>query len=107
MRIEAEGDVSDVKPYNSSWTSAADREGNCVSEYECILAPQTVAAGQFKLSFKAAGKPYNWTLPTNNYEFESSIVHYLTLRVGRDFVKLDSFSTTKWEEVDRGTIETE
>ena len=100
------GDASDVKPYNSSWTSAADKDGNCVSVYKCILAPQTVAADQFKLTFNVAGKAYNWTLPTE-YVFEGNVIHYLSLRVGKDVVLLDGVSTTKWTEVDAGTIETD
>ena len=106
LSITAIGDASDVKPYNASWTSAADKTGNCVSVYECILAPQTVAADQFKLSFKAAGTEYNWTLPSG-YEFTGNHIHYLNLRVGKDAVVLDGVSTTKWDTVDGGTIETD
>lgn len=106
LYIGVEGDASDVKPYNSSWTRATDKDGNCISEYECIIAPQTVAAGQFKLSFNVAGKAYSWTLPTE-YEFEGNIIHKLSLRVGKDAVVLDGISTTKWGEVDGGTIETD
>lgn len=106
LSITAIGDASDVKPYNASWTSAADKTGNCVSVYECILAPQTVAADQFKLSFKAAGTEYNWTLPVE-YVFTGNHIHYLNLRVGKDAVVLDGVSTTKWDTVEAGTIETD
>lgn len=106
LSLETYGDASDVKPYNSSWTKASDKIGNCVSEYECILAPQTVVAGQLSLGFKVAGKSYSWTLP-EEYVFEGNIIHYLTLRVGKDVVVVDGVSTEKWGEVDGGTIETD
>lgn len=106
LSITAMGDASDVKPYNASWTSAADKTGSCISVYECILAPQTVVADQFKLSFNVAGKGYHWTLPSG-YEFTGNYIHCLSLRVGKDAVVLDGVSTTKWESVDGGTIETD
>lgn len=105
LSLDTTGDVSDIKPYNSSWTPAADVTGNCTSVYECILVPQTVAADQFKISFKVAGKPYSWTLPTD-YTFESNIKHYLTLKVGKDAVIPGSFSTTEWSVVEGGTLTT-
>lgn len=106
LALEPIGDASDVKPYNLSWTRAADKDGNGISVYECILAPQTVAADQFKLSFKVDGKDYSWTLP-DEYEFTGNYIHCLNLRVGKDVVVLDGASTTKWEDVDGGTIETD
>lgn len=106
LYISAVGDASDVKPYNASWTPAADKNGNCISVYECILAPQTVAAEQFKLSFKVDGKDYSWTLPSE-YEFTGNYVHRLNLRVGKDAVALGGASAARWEDVDRGTIETD
>ena len=106
LSITAMGDASDVKSYNASWTSAADKTGNCVSVYECILAPQTVAADQFELNFKVAGRGYHWTLPSE-YVFKGNYIHYLSLRVGKDAVVLDGVSTTKWDTVDGGTIETD
>lgn len=106
LSITAIGDASDVKPYNASWTPAADKDGNCISGYECILAPQTVAADQFKLSFKVNGKDYSWTLPSE-YKFTGNYIHYLNLRVGKDAVVLDGASATKWDNVDGGTIETD
>lgn len=106
LSITAMGDASDVKSYNASWISAADKTGNCVSVYECILAPQTVAADQFELNFKVAGRGYHWTLPSE-YVFKGNYIHYLSLRVGKDAVVLDGVSTTKWDTVDGGTIETD
>ena len=106
LSITAIGDASDAKPYNASWTSAAYKTGNCVSVYECILAPQTVAADQFKLNFKVDGRGYNWTLPSE-YVFTGNYIHNLSLRVGKDAVVLDGVSTTKWDTVDGGTIETD
>lgn len=98
--------ASDIKPYNAGWTSAADVKGNCISVYECILVPQTVASGVLKISFKAAGKNYEWTLPEGR-KLEGSTAYTLTLKVGKDAVIAGGFTATEWTETPGGELETE
>ena len=98
--------ASDIKPYNAGWTSAADVKGNCISVYECILVPQTVASGVLKISFKAAGKNYEWTLPEGR-KFEGNTAYTLTLKVGKDAVIAGGFTATEWTEAPGGELETE
>ena len=98
--------ASDIKPYNAGWTSAADVKGNCISVYECILVPQTVASGVLKISFKAAGKNYEWTLPEGQ-KFEGNTAYTLTLKVGKDAVIAGGFTATEWTEAPGGELETE
>ena len=98
--------ASDIKPYNAGWTSAADVKGNCISVYECILVPQTVASGVLKISFKAAGKNYEWTLPERR-KFEGNTAYTLTLKVGKDAVIAGGFTATEWTETPGGELETE
>ena len=98
--------ASDIKPYNAGWTSAADVKSNCISVYECILVPQTVASGVLKISFKAAGKNYEWTLPEGR-KFEGNTAYTLTLKVGKDAVIAGGFTATEWTETPGGELETE
>ena len=98
--------ASDIKPYNAGWTSAADIKGNCISVYECILVPQTVASGVLKISFKAAGKNYEWTLPEGR-KLEGNTAYTLTLKVGKDAVIAGGFTATEWTEAPGGELETE
>ena len=98
--------ASDIKPYNAGWTSAVDVKGNCISVYECILVPQTVASGVLKISFKAAGKNYEWTLPEGR-KLEGNTAYTLTLKVGKDAVIAGGFTATEWTETPGGELETE
>ncbi len=98
--------ASDIKPYNVVWNPAADKTGNCTSVYECILVPQTVAANGFKISFKAAGKNYEWTLPEDQ-EFKGNTAYTLSLKVGKDMVIAGGFTATAWTEAEGGSLYTE
>ena len=101
-----EATASDVKPYYTEWHSAADKNGSCTSVYECILVPQSVAAGGLKISFKADGKAYEW-IASNDLTFFQNTVHSLTLKVGKDVVLAGGFTTDAWTETDGGKLETE
>lgn len=104
--VQPQAVASDVKPYNAEWHSAADKKGNCTSVYECILVPQTITAGDLKISFKAAGKAYEWIAP-NNLTFFPDAVHALTLKVGKDVVIADGFSASAWGDGGSTDLETE
>ena len=97
--------TSDVKPYFKKWTSAADKTGNCTSVYDCILVPQTVTKGGLKISFKAAGKNYEWVAPS--LSFSPNAAHTLTLKVGKDVVIAGGFTATAWTESEGGSLYTE
>ena len=105
--------ASDIKPYNVAWNPAADKTGNCTSVYEGIIVPQTVAAGDFKVSFKLSGEPlaYAWTSETE-MTFNGNTAYRLTIKVGKDAVHTGTFSAGSWEEhqwenPDDGILETE
>lgn len=68
--------------------------------------PQTVASGGLKISFKAAGKNYEWALPEIR-EFEGNTAYTLTLKVGKDVVIAGGFTATAWTETEGGSLYTE
>ena len=98
--------ASDIKPYNVGWTSAENAQGNCSSVYDCILVPQTVAKGGLKISFKAAGKNYEW-VSAADYTLNGNTAYTLTLKVGKDVVIAGGFSATAWTETPGGSLYTE
>ena len=98
--------ASDIKPYNVGWTSAENAQGNCSSVYDCILVPQAVTKGGLKISFKAAGKNYEW-VSAADYTLNGNTAYTLTLKVGKDVVIAGGFSATAWTETPGGSLYTE
>mgnify|MGYP002517829238 CR=1 FL=1 len=98
--------ASDIKPYGVGWTAAENAQGNCSSVYECILVPQTVAAGGLKISFKVAGKNYEW-VSAAGYTLNGNTAYTLTLKVGKDVVIAGGFTATAWTETPGGSLYTE
>ena len=98
--------ASDIKPYNVGWTSAENAQGNCSSVYDCILVPQTVTAGGLKISFKVAGKNYEW-VSAAGYTLNGNTAYTLTLKVGKDVVIAGGFTATAWTETPGGSLYTE
>ena len=104
--VEPGTTASDIKPYNVGWNAAENAQGNCSSVYECILVPQTVTKGGLKISFKAAGKNYEW-VSAADYTLNGNTAYTLTLKVGKDVVIAGGFSATEWTETPGGSLYTE
>ena len=104
--VEPGNAASDIKPYGVGWTSAENAQGNCSSVYDCILVPQAVTKGGLKISFKAAGKNYEW-VSAADYTLNGNTAYTLTLKVGKDVVIAGGFTATAWEEGVGGLLYTE
>ncbi len=63
--------------------------------YEAILIPQTIASGNFTVSFKVDGKLYEWAY-NQGLTLESSTAYTLKLIAGDDKVQPVSFSVNPW-----------
>ena len=63
--------------------------------YEAILIPQTIASGNFTVSFKVDGKLYEWTY-NKDLTLDPSTAYTLKLIAGDDKVQPASFSAAKW-----------
>jgi len=59
------------------------------------VIPQTVAAGNFSISFKVDGTEYIWTA-TDAVTFESGKKHELHLLAGKDVVQGGAISAKPW-----------
>ena len=70
---------------------------HAVFNYSAIVIPQTVAAGNFSISFKVNNTEYIWTA-TSDVNFVSGKKHDLHLFVGNDVVQGGAISAKPWGE---------
>ena len=89
-----------INPETTGFTPAENATAHAVFNYSAIVIPQTVAAGNFSISFKVNNTEYIWTA-TDAVTFESGKKHELHLLVGKDVVQGGAISAKPWGD---GTI---
>ena len=106
---DLDGDVQSITPWHEAATMYTAGEGvatSAVANYECILIPQTVVAGDFNVTFEIGDKEYIWKAP-NAVTLNSGKKYDLNLTVGKDIVTAGTMSATEWTEGTGGSVETE
>lgn len=98
--IEADptGEVKSITPLCTGTTPFSDNAGTITrasASYEAILIPQTIASGQFYVSFKVDGKAYDWCY-NEALELKATNAYKLHLTAGSDKVSSAAFSTKSW-----------
>lgn len=96
----AGGAATDITPFALSYTNAEGTDANAamtngVATYECILVPQTIAAGNFSVSMTINNATYIWTA-TDAVTLDSGKLYVLKLTVGKEIVKVTGFSAGDW-----------
>ena len=87
-----------ITPETTGFTPAENTTNHhAVFNYSAIVIPQTVAAGNFSISFKVNGTEYIWTA-TEAATFKSGKKHDLHLLVGKDVVQGGAISAMPWGE---------
>ena len=86
-----------ISPETTGFTLAENATAHAVFNYSAIVIPQTVAAGNFSISFKVNNTEYIWTA-TDDVDFVSGKKHDLHLFVGKDVVQGDAISAMPWGE---------
>ena len=84
--------------YTGATPFSKDADGTITkasATYEAILIPQTIASGNFTVSFKVDGKLYEWTY-NQKMELAPSTAYTLKLIAGDDKVQPVSFSVAPW-----------
>lgn len=89
-----------------AYTPGAAATAKAVAKYEVILIPQTIAAGNFSVSFTIGGKKYEWTA-TADVTLVNGKQHELKLTVGKDIVTGSDITAEPWEPGTGGDKETE
>lgn len=84
-----------ITPETTGFTPAENATAHAVFNYSAIVIPQTVAAGNFSISFKVNNTEYIWTA-TDAVTFESGKKHELHLLVGKDVVQGGAISAKPW-----------
>lgn len=86
-----------ITPETTGFTPAENATAHAVFNYSAIVIPQTVAAGNFSISFKVDGTEYIWTA-TEAATFKSGKKYDLHLFVGKDVVQGGAISAKPWGE---------
>ena len=97
VQVDGTKAAAAITPETTGFTSAENATAHAVFNYSAIVIPQTVAAGNFSISFKVNGTDYIWT-GTANALFESGKKYELHLLVGKDVVQGDAISAMPWGE---------
>lgn len=84
-----------ITPQTTGFTPAENATAHAVFNYSAIVIPQTVAAGNFSISFKVNNTEYIWTA-TDAVTFESGKKHELHLLAGKDVVQGGAISAIPW-----------
>ena len=88
-----------ITPYYTDATPfSKDADGvitKASATYEAILIPQTIASGNFTVSFKVDGKLYEWAY-NQDLTLDPSTAYTLKLIAGDDKVQPVSFSVAAW-----------
>ena len=97
VQVDGTKAAAAITPETTGFTSAENATAHAVFNYSAIVIPQTVAAGNFSISFKVNGTDYIWT-GTANALFESGKKYELHLLVGKDVVQGGVISAMPWGE---------
>lgn len=84
-----------ITPETTGFMPAENATAHAVFNYSAIVIPQTVAAGNFSISFKVNNTEYIWTA-TDAVTFESGKKHELHLLAGKDVVQGGAISAKPW-----------
>ena len=97
VQVDGTKAAAAITPETTGFTSAENATAHAVFNYSAIVIPQTVAAGNFSISFKVNGTEYIWTA-TEAATFKSGKKHDLHLLVGKDVVQGGAISAMPWGE---------
>ena len=94
------GDPTPISPYRTGTTPYSKTNGvitKASATYEAILIPQTIASGEFTVSFKVNGKLYEWVYNNEaGLTLAPATAYTLKLIAGDDKVQPASFSVAEW-----------
>ena len=92
------GNPTPISPFRTGTTPYSKTNGvitKASATYEAILIPQTIASGNFTVSFKVDGKLYEWAY-NKDLTLDPSTAYTLKLIAGDDKVQPASFSVAPW-----------
>ena len=98
---DVSGDPTPITPLHTGATAFSKNADGKITKakatYEAILIPQTIASGNFTVSFKVEGKLYEWAYNNEaGLTLAPNTAYTLKLIAGDDKVQPASFSVAAW-----------
>lgn len=106
VSVAADANRNAISAWHGTFTAAADKNTNAIDRWSCILIPQEIAAGSFRVNILADDATYAWT-STQEINFESGKKYQLKLTLGKDAIATGQMTLTKWGTSEGGDLETE
>ncbi len=106
VSVAADADRNAISAWHGPFTAAADKNTKAIDHWSCVLIPQTIAAGSFRVNILVGNATYAWT-STQEINFESGKKYQLKLTLGKDAITTGQITLTKWETNEGGDLETE
>lgn len=95
VSVAADAPKNAISAYHGTFTAAADKNTNAIDRWSCILIPQPIAAGSFKVNILAGDATYAWT-STQEINFESGKKYQLKLTLGKDAIVTGQMNMEPW-----------
>ena len=94
-----------ITPCRLGYIMGLNKDEHTVDHYACIIVPQTIKAGDFKVNLKVDGINYSWASSTD-ITLEGGKKYQLKLNFGKEAVVAGGFTSEAWNDMEGGKLET-
>lgn len=98
--------AADITPYETGYTPPVNDNEHGIATYECILVPQQIAAGKFRISFTISDTDYIWA-SEQAAQLEPGTSYNLPLTAGNEAIIANKMTIGPWYDNRTANVQTE
>ena len=106
FEAKASEEATNITPYETGYTPPANDNEHGIATYECILVPQQIAAGKFRISFTINGTEYTW-ISEQAAQLEPGTSYNLPLTAGNEVIIANKMTISTWYDNRTADVQTE